>query len=40
MTQNADSEKKYSLSGSWDYKEIMRELDRQSSKKKDLCTSR
>nr|ULD16120.1 hypothetical protein [Cylindrotheca closterium] len=34
MTQNAGSEKKYPSSGSWDYKEIMRELDRQSSKKR------
>ena len=33
MTQNAGSEKKYPSSGSWDYKEIMRELDRQNSKK-------
>ena len=34
MTQNAGSEKKYPSSGSWDYKEVMRELDRQSSSKK------
>jgi hypothetical protein len=34
MTQNAGSEKKDPLSGSWDYKEVMRELDRQSSKKR------
>jgi len=34
MTQNAGSEKKYLSSGSWDYKEVMRELDRQSSKKR------
>jgi hypothetical protein len=34
MTQNAGSEKKYPSSGSWDYKEIIRELDRQSSKKR------
>ncbi len=34
MTQNAGSEKKYPSSGSWDYKEVMRELDRQSSKKR------
>ena len=32
--QNAGSEKKYPSSGSWDYKEVMRELDRQSSKKR------
>jgi len=34
MTQNTGSEKKYPSSGSWDYKEVMRELDRQSSKKR------
>ena len=34
MTQNAGSEKKYPSSCSWDYKEVMRELDRQSSKKR------
>ena len=34
MTQNAGSEKKYPSSGSWDYKEVMRELERQSSSKK------
>ena len=34
MTQNTGSEKKYPSSGSWDYKEIMRELDRRSSKKR------
>ena len=34
MTQNAGSEKKYPSSGSWEYKEVMRELDRQSSKKR------
>ena len=33
-TQNAGSEKKDPSSGSWDYKEVMRELDRQSSRKK------
>jgi len=32
--QNAGSEKKDPSSGSWDYKEVMRELDRQSSRKK------
>ena len=35
LTQNAGSEKKDPSSGSWGYKEVMRELDRQSSKKKD-----
>ena len=34
MTQNAGSDKKYPSSGSWDYKEVMRELERQSSSKK------
>ena len=34
MTSNAGSGKKYPLSGSWDYKEVIRELDRQSSKKR------
>jgi hypothetical protein len=34
MTQNAGSEKKYPSSGSWDYKEVMRELERQSNSKK------
>lgn len=34
LTQNAGSEKKDPSSGSWDYKEVMRELDRQSSKKR------
>ena len=34
MTQNAGSEKRYPSSGSWDYKEVMRELERQSSSKK------
>jgi hypothetical protein len=34
LTQNAGSEKKDPSSGSWDYKKVMRELDRQSSKKK------
>jgi hypothetical protein len=34
MTQNAGSEKKYPSFGSWDYKEVMRELERQSSSKK------
>uniref|UniRef100_UPI004057B427 hypothetical protein n=1 Tax=Candidatus Electrothrix sp. TaxID=2170559 RepID=UPI004057B427 len=34
MTQNAGSDKKNPSSGSWDYKEVMRELDRQSSKKR------
>ena len=33
-TQNAGSEKKQPSSGSWDYAETMRELDRQSSKKR------
>jgi hypothetical protein len=33
-TQNAGSEKKDPSSGSWEYKEVMRELDRQSSRKK------
>jgi hypothetical protein len=32
MTQNAGSDKKQPSSGSWDYKELMRELERQSSK--------
>jgi len=34
MTQNAGSDKKQPSSGSWDYKEVMRELDRQSNKKR------
>ena len=34
MTQNAGSEKKYPSSGSWDYKEVMRELEKQSNKKR------
>jgi hypothetical protein len=34
LTQNAGSDKKDPSSGSWDYKEVMRELDRQSSKKR------
>ena len=34
MTQNAGSNKKYPSSGSWHYKEVMRELARQSSKKR------
>ena len=34
FAQNAGSEKKYPSSGSWDYKEVMRELERQSSSKK------
>ena len=34
MTQNAGSDKKQPSSGSWNYKEVMRELDRQSSRKK------
>ena len=34
LTQNAGSEKKDPSSGSWDYKEVMRELDRQISKKR------
>ena len=34
MTQNAGSDKKQPSSGSWDYKEVMRELERQSSKKR------
>jgi hypothetical protein len=34
MTQNAGSDKKQPSSGSWDYKEVMRELDPQSSKKR------
>ena len=33
MTQNAGSEKKYPSSGSWDYVDVMRELDKQSNKK-------
>ena len=33
LTQNAGSEKKDPSSGSWDYKEVMRELDKQSNKK-------
>ena len=33
MTQNAGSEKKDPSSSSWDYVDVMRELDRQSSKK-------
>jgi hypothetical protein len=33
MTQNAGSDKKDPLSGSWDYIDIMRELDKQSNKK-------
>ena len=33
LTQNAGSEKKHPSSGSWDYKEVMRELERQSSKR-------
>lgn len=32
MTQNAGSDK--TSSGSWDYKEVMKELERQSSKKR------
>ena len=34
MNQNAGFEKKYPSSGSWDYKEIMRELERHRSKKR------
>lgn len=34
MTQNAGSEKKQPSSGSLEYKEVMRELDRQSNKKR------
>lgn len=34
MTQNAASDKKQPSSGSWNYKEVMRELERQSSRKK------
>jgi hypothetical protein len=34
MTQNAGSDKKQPSSGSWNYKKVMRELDRQSSRKK------
>ena len=34
MTQNAGSDKKQPSSGSWDYKKVMRELERQSCKKK------
>jgi len=34
LTQNVGSEKKDPLSGSLDYKEVMRELERQSSRKK------
>jgi len=34
MTQKAGSDKKQPSSGSWDYKEVMRELERQSSRKK------
>lgn len=34
MTGNAGSDKKQPSFGSWDYKQVMRELDRQSSKKK------
>nr|AZJ16665.1 hypothetical protein [Seminavis robusta] len=34
MTQNVGSDKKQPSSGSWDYKEVMRELERQSSKKR------
>jgi hypothetical protein len=34
MTQNAGSDKNQPSSGSWDYKKVMRELDRQSSKKR------
>lgn len=33
-TQNAGSEKKEVSSGSWNYKEVMRELERQSSRKR------
>ena len=33
MTQNAGSDKKDPSSGSWDYVDIMRELDKQSNKK-------
>ena len=33
LTQNAGSEKKDPSSGSWDYKEVMRELNKQSNKK-------
>jgi hypothetical protein len=34
MTQNVGSDKKQPSSGSWDYKKVMRELERQSCKKK------
>ena len=34
MTQNAGSEKKEPSSGSWNYKEVMRQLERQSSRKR------
>jgi hypothetical protein len=34
MAQNAGSDKKQPSSGSWNYKEVMRELERQSSKKR------
>jgi len=34
MTQNVGLDKNQPSSGSWDYKEVMRELDRQSSKKR------
>jgi hypothetical protein len=34
MTRNAGSEKKEPSSGSWNYKEVMRQLERQSSKKR------
>ena len=33
MTQNAGSDKKDSSSGSWDYVDVMSELDKQSKKK-------
>lgn len=33
MTKNAGSDKKDPSSGSWDYVDVMRELDKQSNKK-------
>lgn len=33
ITQNSSSDKKYPSSGSWDYTNVMRELDKQSNKK-------
>jgi hypothetical protein len=34
MTRNTGSDKKEPSSGSWNYKEVMTELERQSSKKR------